>query len=365
MSNKDNLFDSFDAVSKTEWLEKVTKDLKGKPLESLQWQFAEDLQLSPFNHADDFERRPTNLSTKTNNDWLIGETFTVDDLKETNKNLLQALRLGANAPVLEIDRLLSVDELDQLFEAVQFEYITTHLKIAPSFQLELLKNFHQLITSRQTDGKLVLGSINGDKSTVFELLSFVSEFLPQFKVLEISTDQLDPVDSLTDLIVKGKECIATLREKEIKVDLINKHCQFQVELGTTYFIEIARIRALKLLWQNILHAYEANHIKAISITSTLLTQSLSDEANTNMIKATTQAMSAVIAGVDTLIVLPADIKDKKEGTDFSRRIARNVQHLLKMESYLDQVSDPAAGSYYIENLTTVLAEKAWENFQKM
>ena len=130
-----------------------------------------------------------------------------------------------------------------------------------------------------------------------------------------------------------------------------------VQIGSSYFVEIAKLRAFKLLWGNVLTAYNAVPTlpRLFATTSPL---KANDDVNIHKIQATTQAMSAVMAGIETLTVAPS------EPNDFGRRIARNVQHLLSLESYLDRVADPAAGSYYIEKLTEQLAEAAWAEFQK-
>ena len=132
----------------------------------------------------------------------------------------------------------------------------------------------------------------------------------------------------------------------------------RVAIGASYFVEIAKLRALSILWANLAKAYGLE--QGLPDLEVVLAEASHDKnENTNMIRSTTQAMSAIIGGANRLIVRSAS----KECNTFTRRIARNVQHLLKMESYLDRVVDPAAGSYYIEALTTQLAQKAWDIFQ--
>jgi methylmalonyl-CoA mutase len=139
--------------------------------------------------------------------------------------------------------------------------------------------------------------------------------------------------------------------------------QFKIKIGRSYFLEIAKIRALKILWANLQKAWNLS-IQPAYIQAELDPQSQDDNPNKNMIRAATQAMSAVIGGADTLFVLPADEQKDPVGTAFSRRMARNVQHLLKLESHLDKVEDPAAGSYYIQQLTDQLCDLVWEQLRQ-
>ncbi|MEZ4891464.1 MAG: methylmalonyl-CoA mutase family protein [Saprospiraceae bacterium] len=133
------------------------------------------------------------------------------------------------------------------------------------------------------------------------------------------------------------------------------------------FFEIAKLRALRLLWFNLLKAWEIP-LKAPVVHASINSESYSDNLYSNMISGTTAAMSAIMGGVDRLTVLPYDSGRESVATypkAFSRRIARNVQHLLKLESNLHELNDPAAGSYYIEHLSAKIAEKAWQEFKKL
>src|SRR5690606_19484509 len=123
-------------------------------------------------------------------------------------------------------------------------------------------------------------------------------------------------------------------------------------------------RALKILWANVLEAYGVK-VQMPFIEVHFAPESQDNNINTNMIRAATQALSAVIGGADRLYVLPANAALGEASMSFTRRIARNVQHLLQMESHVDKVFDAGAGSYYIEKLTNILAEKAWAKFQEI
>jgi methylmalonyl-CoA mutase len=165
-------------------------------------------------------------------------------------------------------------------------------------------------------------------------------------------------------LTRGNLYLQKLTERGLSPADAASILHFSVSVGKSYFFEIARIRAFKLLWLNVLKAWNAP-LNYPVLDARFQPEAYSDELYTNMIRATTMAMSAILGGADRLTVLPYDAGRASQATysqSFSRRIARNVQHLLKMESSLHEIPDAAAGSFYIEKLTQQLAEKAWEGF---
>ena len=179
-----------------------------------------------------------------------------------------------------------------------------------------------------------------------------------FKLIQVASGADTP---LKDTLQHANTYLSKLEEKGLSVAEIARTMEFSISIGKSYFVEIARLRALKLLWLNVLQAWNAP-LEFPAITVQYQPETYTDELYTNMIRATTMAMSAVQGGATRLTVLPYDVNRESQAkypATFSRRIARNVQHLLKMESALDAVADPAAGSYYIETLTRQLSEEAW------
>jgi methylmalonyl-CoA mutase len=178
----------------------------------------------------------------------------------------------------------------------------------------------------------------------------------------ISSDE-QVIDELAAFCARTDQLFRYLSGKGIAANELVDRVQFRVEIGGAYFLNIAKLRALRVLLANVWKKYNLSGITFPPIETEIRKETQTEDANTNMIRTTTQAMSAVLGGTDRLFLLPSDAFENKEGTSFSRRIARNVQHLLKMESHLDQVVDPAAGSYYLEHLTDLLARRAWEKYQ--
>ncbi|MBK7869743.1 MAG: hypothetical protein IPJ74_03185 [Saprospiraceae bacterium] len=193
--------------------------------------------------------------------------------------------------------------------------------------------------------------------------------MPHFRIVEVDARRLHSgvertSQELAYTIAKGSEYLAQLAERGVNLGIANQQMQFAVAISTSYFVEIAKIRALKILWLNVLEAYGATP-QFPFIEVHFAPESQDNNPNTNMIRAATQALSAVVGGADRLYILPANAALGESSTSFTRRIARNVQHLLQMESHTDKVSDAGAGSYYIEKLTNILAEKAWAKFQEI
>lgn len=180
------------------------------------------------------------------------------------------------------------------------------------------------------------------------------------KFMQLKQSGKDYSDQLAHLIYRGNRYLYLLQEEGIAPDQVNQSLVFELEIGDHFLPEVAKIRSLRKLWTTILDAYGVKGRCNIMV-RTLINQD-AEEVNNNMIRAGSQALSAVIGGTDYLIVTPSDAMTDPTGTEFSRQVARNVQHILQMESYLDRVIDPAAGSYYIEQMTDALSQKAWQKF---
>ena len=362
MSNHKNLFVEFSPVSKEAWLKKIEKDLKGKPLEDLKWQLDQNLTVDPFYHADDqIGGTQIHYGNLTHNDWKIGEDFHVTNPPADNKRLLEVLAKGVNAPMLIFQTAPPVQTFNELFKGIIPDYIHTSFKItspSPDY-LTLLKNYYSYLQSQNIDssslkGALLVPSESGD---IQGAVKTCEDFFPAFHCINLDFNALDGDPSsvtadLTRILHNTDQLLQRLAPEQVPF------VQFTISVGTSYFIEIAKIRAIRVLWTNLLNAYGVRNTP-LAIDAYVGPNTFDDHVNNNMIRSMTIAMSAVIGGINRLTILPAD----RKGTNSSQRIARNVQHILKMESYLDRVIDPSAGSFYIEKLTKLFAEKAWERFK--
>jgi methylmalonyl-CoA mutase len=148
----------------------------------------------------------------------------------------------------------------------------------------------------------------------------------------------------------------------INIEQIVHKLEFSLAIGTNYFMEIAKIRSLRFLWSRILEAYQSPVTNCQINCQTSYFYDSTLDSHTNMLRATTESMSAVIGGCDSLTIHGYDAVFNKGTSELSERIARNISVLLSDESYLGKSIDVSAGSYYIENLTNDLSAKAWELF---
>lgn len=386
MSNQ-NLFSEFAPVSKADWLARIEKDLKSRPISELTWKLP-PLSIDPFAHADDFSELPESLAFKPSNTWEIGEDIEIinSDFKTANKQALTALMGGANAINFILDNYPFENQLITLIENIELDFISIHFteKTNGVNPLDFLKTLHSTAINQDKNPQILRGSVSfnplieqqKDGHEGVELMQWTSQNLPQFKIISIDAQRFfkgseNVVEELTEILTDANNCINLLINKGLDIENINHFIKFNFNIGISYFIEIAKLRAFKLLWANVLDAHGVNsstHSDSKNLAPTIHAyispETQIEDAHTNKIRATTQAMSAVLGGVDMLTIAPSDALNT-ESSDFNRRIARNVQHLLQMESYLDKVADPAAGSFYIEKLTNQIAEAVWEQFQSI
>lgn len=376
------LFSDFSPANKDSWLGKITTDLKGKSLDSLDWQMEENIRLSAVYAREDQPAHTAPITDgRKSNTWQIGEYIDVQDMGAANAQALEALMGGVNAPLFSIHHLPSMEELEILLKDIQPDFISAHF--APEYPgkdpAELFRNLIYYTRRRGIDMRTVSGSMDFDPlldwveppfQALARVLDFAVEYLPKFKALQVNGRELhsgvaNTSQELALIVAKGVEYLSQLKDMGVAPATTNKHLQFSVALSTSYFVEIAKLRALKILWGNALAGFGLSNAPIPPISAHLALESQTDDREYNMIKAATQTMAAAIGGADIIYVMPADYQLRGETSSQTRRIARNVQHLLQMESHLDQVIDPAAGSYYIEQLTRHLCEEAWQQFQRI
>jgi len=365
-----NLFSEFQPKTKAEWLAKVEKDLKGKPMDGLNWELTERLTFSPFAHAVDLENLPEPMvGNRESNAWEMGVFIKVADIKIANKEALQALENGANALCFAFSYTPDKEELTSLLKDIQLEWISTNFQIfSPSWK-KIVTTFLEIIVENGFDSTKVTGSFSFNKYKIEDIEHFNNflQKLPKFHLLTVDAEddfkgKENVIEELAQTIKKGNDLLIQLNNAGIGLKKAHSTIQFSMVLSDSYFLNIAKIRALKLLWQQVLQAWDADRIADSPIEIHLTTATQTEDENYNKIKGTTQAMSAVIGGANRLYIYASDEFKDEKGTAFGQRIALNIQHLLQLESYLDRVVDASAGSYYIENMTNTLAEMSWNKF---
>lgn len=399
MSNKkEPLFSDFPPVSTQEWMDKITADLKGADFnKKLVWKTNEGFDVMPFYRAENIEKlKSANLlpgefpyvrGTKTDNDWLIRQDITVEDASEANKKALDILNKGITSIGFKINKKdLSSTYIKTLLNDIHAECVELNFSICVRASADLILLLTDYFKSKNYDLTQLQGSINFDpinrmllkgknlsEDFILERAKAIVEAakaLPLYRVVSVNAVSLANsgahiTQELGYALVWGSQYLSMLNEADLNVAEVAKKIKFNFGVGSNYFMEIAKFRAARMLWALIINQYLNDkdndatkmriHAETIKFNMTIF------DANVNMLRTQTEAMSATIAGVDSLTVLPYDVV-YKNSDDFSERIARNQQLLLKDESHFDKVVDPSAGSYYIETLTDEIAKQAWKIF---
>ena len=395
------LFSEFPPVSTEKWEEVINKDLKGADYEKkLVWKTIEGFKVKPYYRAEDLEgleyldsnpgQKPfTRGKHADNNVWEVRQDIHIQDLKEANRIALDAVERGATALGFCAKGIKTLDDMATLFKGIYINAVSINFMCSEDY-LSLLKLYVEYAKQQGFNPADLQGSCGfdpfryalkhgrfhrgeeGDFQMAKELVDYGHDNLPNFRVLTVHGSQLhnagaNIVQELGFSLAAANELVARLTDLGVKAHRVACRIELNVGIGSTYFMEMAKIRAARLLWSKVIEQYQPECDCAynlyINATTSAWNQSLYDPY-VNMLRSTTEAMSACIAGADSISVLPFD-NAFKEADDFGYRIARNQQLLLKEESYLDKIADPAAGSYYIENLTDQIARGAWEHFLKV
>jgi methylmalonyl-CoA mutase len=322
----------FTGITKEDIVKTIEHDLKGKSYQSLTHTIG-GIDMEPVYTFEETVIHDLS-SPREDNRWQIAQYYLVEDPKETNKMMLDELNQGVNALLLDFINIKSwsIELMHQLFQNIYPEYISIHIR-------------------------------NAEGSVAAIIQSWLDEVLSAEKSYEITASFHHPrTKSMGFRLAATEQLQEALQFIDANIDHADK-LHFEVEIGANYFLEISKIRALRWLWDKMM-AYYNKPTPIYIIAYTSLTNLDKEDVNYNMLRNTTEAMSAVIGGVDVLCVYPFDYT-VKTSNEFSRRIAKNVQIILQEESGFGNVKDPSKGAYYIETLTHKLAENAWNGFRQM
>ncbi len=392
-----NLFEEFPPVSTQQWMDKITADLKGADYnKKLVWKTNEGFEVQPFYRAENMgevsflnslpgEFPFVRGTKKTNNEWLVRQSIAVTDLAEANKKALNYLMRGVDSLAFVFNGGdLTVANLEVLLKdvclpAVEINFVgTCSVKATEAFVAYVKKAGYDLAEvsgSVEYDpfGKFAVTGVlrNGAEhvlANAAKLIGQTSE-MKKFKTLAVNGKNFgnagaSAVQELGFSLAQGAEYLTALTEKGVEIDAVAKKLKFNFSVSANYFMEIAKLRAARLLWAQIVKAYGPKCECSAKMTIHTETGSWNKtvyDAYVNMLRTQTEAMSASIGGADSITVLPFNAA-YEASNEFSDRIARNQQLLLKEESHISKIVDPAAGSYYIEELTAAIAENAWKLF---
>ncbi len=397
-TKSEKLFTEFPPVPTEKWEEVITADLKGADYErKLVWKTGEGFNVRPYYRAENLEgikflgsqagEFPYVRGTHAHNRWRVHQTVSVVCPKEANAEALKILSAGVDSLGFCIASAdFSAADLDMLLKDICIPAVEITFcgeKMANVAELVLAKVEKEGIAKEDVRiafciDPLVKGlsskgdfcSPNGEKciARIVELIHKTKEY-KHVRIVTVAGQTFGNsgstiVEELAFTLSAGHDYLVRLTDAGLDVDAAARKLRFSFSVSSNYFMEIAKFRAARMLWANIVKGYGPAKNCAckmqIHAETSRWNQTVYDPY-VNMLRGTTEAMSATIAGVHSLEVMPFDASFENP-TEFSKRIARNVELLLKNESHFDQVVDPAGGSYYVENLTQSIAAEAWKLF---
>ena len=396
MANREKLFSEFVAPTRQEWLDKIAVDLKGADFEKkLVWRTNEGFNVQPFYRREDLEGLRTVDSLpgefpyvrgnkKDNNLWLVRQDIEVEDAKAANAKALDILNKGVDSLGFVVPgEMVSKETVETLLDGIYVEMVELNFKTCQRHCVELAGLLVDYCKARGAKLENVRGSIGFDPiDRILSKGKDVSAVMAQARPLVESLREMPlmrciNVDSVSlnnagayiyqelgYALAWGNEWMQLLTDAGVDAGEAARRIKFNMGVSENYFMEIAKFRAARLLWAQIVKRYEpgcdcACQMHVCAVTSEY-NQTVFD-SYVNLLRSQTEAMSAALANVDSMVVTPFD-KPYERPDDFSERLARNQQLLLKEEAHFDKIVDVAGGSYYVETLTDAIAKEAWKLF---
>lgn len=393
--SKEKLFDQFPPVSTQEWKDKVVADLKGADFDKkLVWRTSEGFNVNPMYREEDIENLKTLNSlpgeypyirgTRTNNEWLTRQDIEVEDLKAANEKALDILNKGVNSLGFHLNgEQICANCLATLLDGIQADCVEINFLTCMRNAAKLATALTEYYTQKGYNLAELRGSISFDPykrilkkgrdvenvaEMAAEVLAAAAQ-LKKYRVLAVDALLINNAgghitQELGYALAWGNEWMVALTEAGHKAEEVACRIKFNFGISSNYFMELAKFRAARMLWAQIVKQYNPACDCACKMMAHATTSEFNQtiyDAHVNLLRTQTETMSAALGGVDSITTLPFD-KVFATPDEFSERIARNQQLLLKEESHLDKITDPGAGSYYIENLTVAIAEQAWKLF---
>jgi methylmalonyl-CoA mutase len=399
MVKKESLFDQFPPVTTEEWMDKIRLDLKGTDFkEKLVWNTPEGFEVKPFYRKEDIENikfintppgeAPYIRGVKIkNNNWLVRQNIEVADYTEANKKALTVLNKGVDSLgfIISDPETVNRKNFEALLRGIHIGNIEINFLCSGKAK-EILDHINYIKTERGLDPEKICGAIEADpigrlmvngKLCVsveegFDYLADLTRSASAYSNLhtihlnasDFNNAGADIVQELAFGLSMGSEYMTQLTGRGLSTDISASKIRFSFGIGSKYFPEIAKLRAARLLWSVIVNGFLPEHNESMKMNIHSVTSSWNKtvyDPYVNMLRTQTEAMSAILGGTDSLTVEPFD-NIFRHSDEFSERIARNQQLILKEESFFDKVADSSSGSYYIENLTSLIADNVWKLF---
>ena len=399
MVKNKSLFSDFPKPGKNDWEARIKEDLRTAPYDKLITPTLEGIDIKPYYHRDDLKELeyldslpgefPYTRSTETGSgDWEIREDIIVFDAADANTKALRALHRGATALTFMFPDEVEIDQgsFNTLMKGIYFDCIDISYRTINQAD-KILEFLLALSEEKNIDPSRLRGSLNSDplayltttgnifpsaEGALDGLSKRMAGFREELKTMDLLTINADIFHRAGGSVIQELgfgisllvEYLHALTGRGLSIDEIAANIRMNFSVGPLYFMEIAKFRAARMLFASLIRSYKPDNPDSeklfIHAKTSEWNQSIYDRY-VNMLRGTTESMSAVIGNVDSLSVTPFD-KAFRETTIFSKRIARNVQIILKEEAHLSRIIDPSAGSYYIESLTDQVAERSWQLF---
>lgn len=397
MSNcKEKLFTEFVAPSKQEWLDKIQVDLKGADFDKrLVWRTNEGFNVQPFYRREDVLKLKTpdalpgefpyvRGNKKKDNEWYVRQDIKADDAKAANEKALDLLNKGIDSLCFKISGDdVNKDFVETLLKDIVCDAVELNFNTCKRHTLELAKILTEYFEQKGYDKAKIVGSLDWDPMEKIvmkghdvtpildlapEIVKALAEY-PNFRCITVNAVSLNNagsyiVQELGYALAWGNDYLNRLVEAGVDVDLAASKIKFNMGITENFFMEIAKFRAARMLWAEIVKQYAPKNDESCKMCVNAVTSKYNMtlfDSYVNLLRSQTETMSAALAGVHSIVVTPFDAVYETPN-DFSERIARNQQLLLKEESHFDKVVDPGAGGYFIEELTTSLANEGWKIF---
>ncbi|MEN9488610.1 MAG: hypothetical protein RL494_875 [Bacteroidota bacterium] len=362
-----DIFNDFNSVSSKQWKQQIQFELKGADYnETLVWESPEGIKVKPFYHKDE-DCKTTNSGTEVSNFKIVQNIFVFDlekSIRKANDSIArgaESVRFTIENEDLDITKLLSEIAIDKIPVYLNLKFLSVNF-IKKVNEIALSKNaiihclvdpIHQLAS----DGNW----FETETKDNFEALNAISNNCKNVTFININATLYQNAGA--NMVQQLAYTLAHTNEYFNKIQFIKQPITIEISVGTNYFFEIAKLRALRLLFNTLSKEYNHDFDCHILATPTKRNKTLYDY-NVNMLRTTTECMSAILGGANAVANLAYDAIYHKDN-EFGDRISRNQLLVLKKESYFDIVNNPADGTYYIENLTVQLVEKALLLFKEI
>lgn len=416
--NKILNYDEFPIPSYDEWKEEAIKSLKGAPFEKkLFTQTFEDIILKPIYYSLDVDTdfleknsypgfspylRSNNYSGLKYKKWHIAQTLPYYEPNELNRALLHDLENGQNAINIHINRnefyqlqkdaivcgtkLHTLNDLIAAFEGIDLEKYPVFFN-SGDFFYDFSKIWIEFLSSRNVSVNHLKGNLGADPLTealinggskypLNQLLDNLAETYkiyksyPNFGVITINgavfhNSGATAIQELSFSFANAIELINALLDRGLSIETIIPKIRFHFAISSDFFMQIAKIRAARLIWAKIVKEYGlGEEFQKLNLhCSTSIINKTKYDPWVNILRSSIECFAAILANADSIDVGNFDFAYGYP-SDFSRRLSRNIQLVLQYEAHLLDTIDPISGSYYLENITIELAQKAWKNFQQ-